>query len=239
MSHVSRLNGAHSRFLYVVVAAMLATLIVGGAFAVVRHKTVTVEVDGQAITLSTMSSDVKGALDAAGYTAADKDDVLPAADAPVSDGDTVVLNRAREVTLTVDGAPKKVWTTASTVDGAMKQLDIAPDVHVAESPDAPLPLDGAALDVVLPKTVQVADGAAAPETKTLAAPTVGEWLAANGTPLEQQDTVVPAASTPVTEGLAITVTRTRVAEVAVTETIPAPATRIEDPTMNMSRTIEE
>ena len=44
--------------LYFVVAALLATLIVGGATAVARHKTVTIDVDGELITLSTMSTDV-------------------------------------------------------------------------------------------------------------------------------------------------------------------------------------
>jgi uncharacterized protein YabE (DUF348 family) len=237
MSHVARLNHAQSRLLYVVVAALLATLIVGGAVAVARHKTVTIDVDGQAITLSTMSSDVKGALDAAGYAPADKDVVAPSPDAPIGDGDTVILNRAREVTLTVDGAPKKVWTTASTVDDAMKQLDIGPDVHVDEPKDQTIPLDGGTLEIVLPKKVALADGGALPVPLTLAAPTVGDFLEANNTPLEQNDTVEPAADTPLTDGLTITVTRTRTETVEVTEAIPSPEQRIEDPTMNMSRTV--
>ncbi|MGU3432033.1 transglycosylase family protein [Actinomycetes bacterium M1A6_2h] len=237
MSHVARLNHAQSRLLYVVVAALLATLIVGGAVAVAQHKTVTIDVDGQAITLSTMSSDVKGALDAAGYAPADKDVVAPSPDAPIGDGDTVTLNRAREVTLTVDGTPQKVWTTASTVDDAMKQLSIAPDVHIDEPKDQAIPLDGGKLEVVLPKKVELSDGGAPAVPLTLAAPTVGEFLEANNTPLEQSDTVEPAADTPLTDGLAITVTRTRTENVELTEAIPSPEQRIEDPTMNMSRTV--
>ncbi|GGG16955.1 resuscitation-promoting factor RpfB [Rhodococcoides trifolii] len=237
MSHVARLNHAQSRLLYVVVAALLATLIVGGAVAVANHKTVTVDVDGQAITLSTMSSDVKGVLSAAGYVPADKDVVAPAPDARIGDGDTVTLNRAREVTLTVDGTPQKVWTTASTVDDAMKQLAIAPDVHVDEPKDQTIPLDGGKLEVVLPKKVALSDGGAPAVPLTLAAPTVGDFLQANKTPLEQNDTVEPAADTPLTDGLTISVTRTRTETVEVTEPIPSPEQRIEDPTMNMSRTV--
>ena len=67
MSHVARLNSARSRLLYIVVAALLATLVVGGGVAVARHKTVTIDVDGQQVQLSTMTTDVGSALAAAGY----------------------------------------------------------------------------------------------------------------------------------------------------------------------------
>ena len=239
MSHVARLNSARSRLLYVVVAALLATLVVGASVAVARHKTVTIDVDGQQIQLSTMTTDVRSALEAAGYQPTERDEVAPAADATLADGETVTLKRAREVTLTVDGAPTTVWTTASTVAEAKDQLGIAPDVHIDESESDPLPLDGASVNVVLPKSVTLADGAASPAPMRLAAPTVGEFLAAAGAPLEQNDTVAPAADEPLVEGAVVTVTRDRTETVSVTEPVVAPDQRIEDPTMNMSKTIEE
>ena len=73
----------------------------------------------------------------------------------------------------------------------------------------------------------------------LAAPTVGEFLAAKGAPLEQADTVVPAADTPLTEGLQVTVTRDRTETRIETLPLAPPENVIEDPTMNQSRTVVE
>jgi hypothetical protein len=88
------------------------------------------------------------------------------------------------------------------------------------------------------KTVQLND-AGVVSTVRLAAPDVGALLAAAGVPLEQRDESVPAASTPVVDGMQIVVTRMRVQK--VTERLPlAPAARrVEDPTMNMSRQVVE
>jgi hypothetical protein len=68
---------------------------------------------------------------------------------------------------------------------------------------------------------------------------VAALLAAAGAPLEQRDTVVPAASSPVVDGMQIQVTRIRIEK--VTERVPlAPINRrIEDVTMNMSRQVVE
>lgn len=239
MSPLAKLNSTRSPLLYSMIAALLLTLVAGGILAVVNHKTITLDVDGEQIRLSTMASNVDGILEDAGYSIGEKDAVAPASDASVSDGDTVVLRRAREITLTVDGQQKSVWTTALTVEDALKQLDVAADVHVSASRSQRLPLDGAALDVLTPVVARLTDGAHATTDVRLAAPTVGEFLTANGTPLAAADTVVPAADAPLTEGLEITVTR-NITESRV-ETLPLdpPDQRIEDPTMNQSRTIVE
>lgn len=239
MSHVARLNSARSRLFYIVVAALLATLVVGGGVAVARHKTVTIDVDGQQVQLSTMTTDVGSALAAAGYEPTPRDEVAPSADAPLADGETVTLRRAREVTLTVDGAPSTVWTTATTVAEAKDQLGIAPDVHIDEPETTQLPLAGATVNVVLPKSVVLADGGAPPTPMRKAAPTVGELLEAAGAPLVQKDTVEPAADEPLVDGATITVTRDRTESLTVTEPVNAPDVRIEDPTMNQSKTVEE
>jgi uncharacterized protein YabE (DUF348 family) len=239
MSPFAKINSARSPLLYTVVALLLATLIAGGVMAVVRHKTVTLDVDGEQISLSTMTTSVDAALSDAGYSISDRDVVAPERDATLSDGDTVVLRRAREVSLTVDGQPKTVWTTALTVEDALKQFDLGDDVHVSASRSQRLPLDGAALDVLNPLVVKLTDGALPVTDVRMAAPTVGDFLAAHGAPLEQADTVVPSADTPLAEGMDVTVTRDRT-ETKV-ETLPlAPGEqRIEDPTMNMSRTAVE
>ncbi|MCQ4118273.1 resuscitation-promoting factor [Rhodococcus tibetensis] len=239
MSPFAKINSARSPLLYTVVALLLATLIAGGVMAVIRHKNVTLDVDGEMISLSTMSTSVDAALSDAGYSLDERDVVAPERDATLSDGDTVVLRRAREVSLTVDGQPKTVWTTALTVEDALKQLEIAEDVHVSASRSQRLPLDGAALEVRNPMVVKLTDGAAPVTEVRLAAPTVGDFLAAHGAGLEQSDTVVPSADTPLIEGMEVTVTRDRVETKVETLPLAPPEQRIEDPTMNMSRTVVE
>ncbi len=239
MSSIARLNSTRSLTFYLVVAALLATLIVGGVTAVARHKTVTIDVDGEMITLSTMTSDVNGALGAAGYEPSDKDLVVPSGDSSLSDGETVVLRRARELSVTVDGQPRAVWTTALTVDEALSQMDLAQDVHVSASRGERLPLEGTSLEIALPKQVSLVDGAAPAAPVTMAAPTVRELLEQAGAPLQEADTVVPAPDEIVTEGASIIVTRDRTETKSETAEVAPLEQRIEDPTMNMSRTVVE
>ena len=239
MQAIHRINSSRSPLLYSVVAALLLTLMVGGAVAIAKQKTVTVAVDGEEISLTTMTDNVEGALAAAGYAVKDRDVVAPALDARIGDGDTVTLRRAREVNLTVDGQSRPAWTTALTVGDALVQLNIPGDVYTAPGRDAAVPLEGAALTVLNPRVVTLTDGAAEPVEVRLAAPTVGEFLTAQGAPLEQSDTVVPAADTPFTDGMAIAVTRNRTEH--RTETMPLEPTEnvIQDVEMNMSRRVEE
>src|SRR3712207_7696458 len=62
------------------------------------------------------------------------DVVLPDPAAGVADGDTVVLNRARPLTLTVDGVESEVFVTALSVDEALAQLGYrAEDLVVSAS----------------------------------------------------------------------------------------------------------
>ncbi|MYV26259.1 DUF348 domain-containing protein [Rhodococcus sp. DSM 6344] len=239
MSPFAKINSTKSPLLYSAVGALLLTLIVGGALAVVRHKTITLDVDGDMISLSTMSSSVGTALEDAGYPVDPKDALAPSADSSLSDGDTVVLRRARELALTVDGQPTTIWTTALTVDEALKQVDVSDDFAVSASRSHRLPLERTELDVVSPKTVSVSDGGAPAAEVKLAAVTVGDLLAAKNAPLEQADSVVPAADTPVTNGLTIQVTRDRTDTRVETQPIAPPENKVEDPELEKDKTVVE
>ncbi|MBJ8344060.1 resuscitation-promoting factor [Antrihabitans sp. YC2-6] len=239
MSALSRINNSRSPLLYAVIAALLLTLMVGGAVAIAKQKTITVDVDGEATSLTTMTSDVEGVLDAAGYGVKEHDVVAPALDTPIEDGDTVVLRRAREVNLSVDGQARSVWTTALTVEEALTQLDIASDVHTSASRSQRLPLEGAALNVLNPRVVKLADAGSEPVEVRMAAPTVGDFLAAKGVPLKEADVVVPEAKTPLTDGLEIAVTRSRTEQRTETLPLAPPENVIQDVNLNMSRRIEE
>jgi resuscitation-promoting factor RpfB len=74
-------------------------------------------------------------------------------------------------------------------------------------------------------------------TVRLAAPNVATLLEAAGVPLEQRDTVVPAAGSPVVDGMQIQVTRIRIDKVTQRVPLPPNNRRVEDVTMNMSRQV--
>jgi resuscitation-promoting factor RpfB len=236
---LNKLHESRSPMLRGVVGALLVTLTAAGGYAVGSHKTVNLTVDGAQMTVTTMKSRVIDVVKENGFSVGDRDDLYPSADESVHQSDTIVLRRSRPLQLSLDGNDsKQVWTTASTVDEALAQLKMTDKAPAAASRGSRVPLGGMALPVVSAKTVRIDDGGAV-STVHLAAPNVAGLLAAAGAPLEQNDTVVPAASDPVTEGMQVQVTRMRIEK--VTERVPlAPDNkRIEDVDLNMSRQIVE
>jgi uncharacterized protein YabE (DUF348 family) len=174
-----------------------------------------------------------------GFDVDERDDLFPAANEPVNDADTIVLRRSRPLQISTDGEDsREVWTTASTVDEALRQLEMTDKAPASASRGSRVPLSGMSLPVVSAKTVHLAD-AGVERTVHLAAPNVAALLKAAGVPLEQSDEVVPPASSPIVDGMQIQVKRIRIEK--VTERVPLPPAnhRIEDPTMNMSRQVVE
>lgn len=239
MNALTKINSSRSPLLYGAIAAMLVTLTVGAGLAIMNKKTVTVVVDGQRVVQHTMFGDVRGVLKDAGFGISERDDVSPSAASKVADGSTITLNRAREVALIVDGSPSKAWTTALTVAEAVVKLNLPGDVFTSPARPTPLPLKGAQLLITNPRTVELADNGGAHSLVRLAAPTVGQLLELQGRPLINQDFVEPSADTVLRDGMKITVTRKIVQN--RTERVPLEPTEniIEDPTLNMSRTVVE
>ncbi|MBB2991017.1 uncharacterized protein YabE (DUF348 family) [Mycolicibacterium iranicum] len=236
---LTKLHQTRSPLLRLVVALTLLALTFAGATAVAAHKTVTLTVDGASVTVPTMQSRVIDVVTENGFEVGERDDLFPAADSPVHQADTIVLRRSRPLEISTDGGgAEQVWTTASTVDEALAQLQMTDRAPVAASRGSRLPLDGMELPVVSPKNVQIDDGGVLRSVR-LAAPNVAGLLQAAGAPLQQSDSVFPAPSTPLAEGMTVKVTRIRIEK--VTERLPlAPHNqRIDDVTLNMSRQIVE
>jgi resuscitation-promoting factor RpfB len=219
--------------------ALLLALIFGGGYAVTMHKTLTLVVDGSPMTVPTMKSTVIDVLRDNGFSVSNHDELHPATDQPVRQSDTIVLRRGRPLQLSMDGGQsRQVWTTASTVDEALTQLSLSDALPTAAPRTSRVPLGGMALPVITAKKVHLDDGGVVSD-RYLAAPNVGLLLGAIGAPLQQQDKVVPPASTPVTAGMRIAVTRIRTPTVTQRMQVPPQVYRIQDPTMNMSRHVVE
>lgn len=142
MKAMTKINSSRSPLLYGAIAAMLVTLIVGAGLAIMNKKTITVVVDGQKMVRDSMYLDVRGVLKDAGFTIGSRDDVSPSPSSRISDGATITLNRAREVSLVVDGSPSKAWTTALTVAEALVKLNLPSDVYTSPARPSPLPPRG-------------------------------------------------------------------------------------------------
>lgn len=237
ISAVRRINSSRSPLLYLAVAALLLTLFTGSVVAIADHKSVTLVVDGETSVHSTMAGSVWRALKSAGITLTGRDAVSPAGDAPIADGTVITLHRARQVAVTFDGRRKTAWTTAATVADALEQLQLPDDVFVSPARPATLPLRGASLAVTSPHTVLVADNGAELGYVRMAAPTIRELMAVQGVPLIDQDSVVPAPDTPLTEGMKIVVTRKRVENRVEQVPLDPPENEIDDTDLNMSRTV--
>ncbi|HEV7727845.1 MAG TPA: ubiquitin-like domain-containing protein [Modestobacter sp.] len=221
--------------------ALVLVGLVGGSFAYfLAQKTVTLTVDGQAREVSTYASTVAEVLADEGLRPAAHDVVLPAPDASVGDGDTVVLNRARPLALTVDGVHSDVYTTALSVDGALDELGYrADDLVLSASRSERLPLDGMDLSVQTPKNVTVvADGRRTVVSTTAA--TAGDLLAEQGIALSPTDRTSLYPAQPLLDAMVLQVFRVQVSD--VTDVQPIDFTTVETPdpeTVEGTRTVTE
>jgi uncharacterized protein YabE (DUF348 family) len=203
------------------VAALVVALALGGGAYASTGKTVTITVDGQQQAVSTHAGSVQGALDSAGLSVAEHDVLAPAADTSISDGSQIAVERGRLLTLTIDGQQQQVWTTATTVEQALAELGDNPGGYALSADRSrEIPLDGLAVTAKTLYPVSLSDGGAPAANLQSSANTVGDLLTEQGVTLGPLDTVAPAADTPLSDGLAVAVTR--VAQTTATEQVPAP-----------------
>jgi uncharacterized protein YabE (DUF348 family) len=237
LNTLNKLHEARSPTLRLLVGATLLALTFAGGFAVAAHKTVILTVDGARMTVATMKSRVIDVVKENGFDVGERDDLYPAADEAVHESDSIVLRRSRPLQISLDGEDsRQVWTTASTVQEALAQLQMTDKAPAAASRGSRVPLAGMSLPVVSAKTVVLND-AGATRTLYLAAPNVAGLLEAAGVPLEQNDTVLPAGYSPVIDGMQIDVTRIRIDKVTQRVPLPPDNQQIPDVTLNMSRQV--
>lgn len=200
----------------VVLTAMLATGLAWTATA----KTATLSVDGELREVAFRGSTVGDLLDAAGLSAGEHDLLVPSAEAPVEDGSRVALRRGREIELVVDGAPRRVWVTATSVEEALTQIGLKEqNLALSASRSRGIPLEGFRLQVTTPKRITVIADNTTRERDSSAA-TVADVLTESGLVLDADDRMSSLASDPVTAGLVLRVTRIVVERVE--EDVPLP-----------------
>ncbi|MFD8725501.1 ubiquitin-like domain-containing protein [Streptomyces sp. NPDC059629] len=212
--------------------ALVVAFLAGGTTAfLAKDKAIELTVDGRPRTLHTFADDVTGLLAEEGVRVGAHDAVVPARGAALASGDEVAVRYGRPVRLTLDGRRREVWTTASTVEGALRQLGVrAEGAYLSTSRSQNIGRAGLALDVRTERTVTIlADG----RTRTIRtnAATVGEAVEEAGITLHGQDTTsVPPGDFP-RDGQTVTVLRVKGSREVREEVIPFEVRRTQDPTL--------
>jgi uncharacterized protein YabE (DUF348 family) len=185
--------------------ALVLALVVAatGAFALM-HKTVTLDVDGSASTVSAFGRTVGDVLASNGVKVATGDLVAPSVDQLIADEGDIVVRHGREVVVEVDGEERTVWTTGLTVGDVIAEMDLRDGFRASASRSAELGRD--VLRFSTAKTVQVVvDGTTTPvQTNAL---TVREVLQEQGVVLGERDQVSVSLDVAAVDGLVVMVTR--------------------------------
>ncbi|MFT3715896.1 MAG: transglycosylase family protein [Gordonia sp. (in: high G+C Gram-positive bacteria)] len=237
LSVFQRINATNSTTARVATGALLVTVATGGATGAAMHKNVTLAVDGEQQNVSTMAMTVSGLLAQKGVTTAAGDEISAPLNSSPKDGQTVTVNRLKEVELNLDGNPKLVKTTKSTVGEILDEQGLSA-AAVTTSLNAPVPVSGADVQVILPKKVTLTDGGKT-QTKELAGTDVADLIARTGDPLAPTDKVTPAADTPITENMKIDVTRIRTENKTLEEKVAPPQNKIEDAELMTGKSVVE
>ncbi|WP_030788799.1 resuscitation-promoting factor [Streptomyces sp. NRRL S-920] len=212
--------------------ALVVAFLAGGTSAFVADdKAVRLSVDGKPRTLHTFADDVGELLADEGVAVGAHDIVAPATGTALASGDEIAVRYGRPVRLTLDGERRKVWTTARTVDGALRQLGVrAEGAHLSASRSRRIGRDGLDLAVRTERTVTImADGRE--RTIRTNAATVGEAVAEAGVTLRGQDTTSVDPDSFPRDGMTVTVMRITGSREVREEAIPFAVKRVQDPTL--------
>jgi uncharacterized protein YabE (DUF348 family) len=233
-----RRRGLGRKGLLIAAAASIGLVGVGGGTAAAMSKEVVITVDGQQREVTTLAGSVNGALETAGLQVGAHDIVAPAANASISDGSHIALERARPLDLTINGKERQLWTTADTVDQALVQLGQDPAALVLSADRSrEIPLDGIELTANAVRTVSISDAGRPAKKVSTGAKTVADVLKEQGVTLAAADTTEPALTTAVKDGQQIKVSRVVIKTVTQTVDIAPKDVRTDDPKLDKGSTV--
>jgi uncharacterized protein YabE (DUF348 family) len=212
------------------IASILVSLIGGGAAAIAMNKSVTVDIDGEAHQVSTYADTVGEVLEDEGIKVGAHDALSPSPSAAIGDDGKIVLQRGRQLHMTIDGEKRDLWVRSTTVGEALQQLNLSVEgAKLSHSEDHEIPLNGMALEIKTLKNITLFDGGNAPKAMQTTAVTAGELLKDLKLSLGPDDTITPANDLKITDGSEVRITRNGVTVVNKTEKIQPPVQEIEDP----------
>ncbi|MFF7730667.1 ubiquitin-like domain-containing protein [Streptomyces sp. NPDC008001] len=212
--------------------ALVVAFLAGGTSAFVADdKTVRLTVDGHERVLHTFADDVDELLADQGMDLGEHDAVSPGHGHDLARGDEISVRYGRPLALTLDGEHHRMWTTARTVDGALRQLGVrAEGAYLSADRSAPIGRQGLDLDVRTERTVTfMADGRE--RTIRTNAATVHEAVEQAGISLHGEDTTSVDPDSFPREGQTISVMRITGSQEVREEPIDFTTERHDDPTL--------
>lgn len=206
MSRHRRINKTSTTRAVIASTAVGALAIGGATTAAAAQKSVTVDVNGEPIELTTFAGNVGGALKAAGVEVGEKDLVYPAPSDSLNSGDTVTVRTAKPVAVTIDGGEAQEFTTtAATVSDFLKELPGVGGSSHAYTGEEPV-TDNMTIELTSPKIVAIHEGGKTTYTAA-AATTVSELLRDRGVFVDSNDRVSPGLNAEVKDNMDITIDR--------------------------------
>ncbi|CAM5517275.1 ubiquitin-like domain-containing protein [Streptomyces abikoensis] len=212
--------------------ALVVAFLAGGTSAFVADdKTVRLTVDGRERVLHTFADDVDELLADQGLDLGEHDAVSPGHGHDLARGDEITVRYGRPLALTLDGEHRRMWTTARTVDGALRQLGVrAEGAYLSAERSAPISREGLDLAVRTERTVTfMADGRE--RTIRTNAATVHEAVEQAGISLHGEDTTSVDPDSFPREGQTISVMRITGSEEVREEPIDFTTERHDDPSL--------
>lgn len=204
------------------ISAMLTTIALGAALLYRPLREVRIQDGEQVLRLSTREETVAAALAAAGILLRAGDSSQPPLSAPLANQTEITIQRARQVTLVIDEraqtfitriqSPLTLLSSAGFALEAQDRLRIDRElVHEEELAAWNSPFTLLEIERALPITIVVDET----ERRLYShAATVGEALHAAGIAHYPQDSLAPAASTPLRADLRIEIARARAIEIS-------------------------
>ncbi len=219
------------------VAAGASIPLAGLTVTASQKRVVSVAVDGRIRTVTMTAGTVDDALKTLGLNPAAYKLSTAGTSAVPASGLALTAATLHDVKL-VGKTPESVMSAATTVAGVLAEQGITLGRNDRVSPALSTPVDGTlTIKVWTLPTVVVADGAKKAASTVSDAKTVGDLLKAKGIKLGKDDTVSPALSTKLSQGLKVVVTRVSYKVVVQTKTVAQPADQtVQDDSINKGTT---
>lgn len=196
-------------------------LVVGSVGYLQLDRKVTLVVDGQARIVHAFGGSVGDLLEGAGITVGPHDKVSHELDTPLTDGMHVRYLEAREITLVLNGRSRTIFVAGTKVRNVLQTINVRAgrNAYVSRSRDARIE-DGDVIEYRPAVQINLQVGGDPVRRVITNAPSVGYLLDSLGVVLRNHDRVTPQTKKPLSNGLLVTVTRIRFAEVLERELLP-------------------
>ena len=205
------------------------------------EKSVTVRIEGEIRPVKTFALTVGDALERAGIDVAEGDRVTPPPGTRVREGTLIKIVRAKPVTIILNGTPREVVVTASTVDEVIRQVALRSSMrdYVGASRSARV-YPGMTIEYRQAVAVTVVHDDKSERVITNA-PTVRQMLSELGISLGAKDRVQPGLDAYPTHGMTVKVVRVGERKETVEKVLAAPTQtkRSTDVEFGVTKVIQE